>query len=181
MRIEDFRDTCSGPVALLGGGESVKRLDLDAIAQEMPVVGINESWRGFRTKWRVFIDFELQRFDGYEEYLFFPRRTSFSWRYPDDMVPIRHLPRNFNHDPPFMGFRLNEGTYGYFAGMLALEVVTWCGFDPITLLGFDCDGGYWIDDEKETPGGAKTHAVWERQLIAAITELNRGGMTVFWK
>jgi hypothetical protein len=173
VSIEDYHSAYGGPVALLGGGESVKKLNLDAIAEAMPIIGINESWRGFATGWRVFVDFELQQFIK-PETVFFPCAKNSKPVLPPRVagITIEHLARK-GSDPDFMGFNLDVGTYAYFAGMLALEVATWCGFDPIYLLGYDCSGGYWMDDEKRTPGGAKTHAVWERQLSSAI-DLLRG-------
>lgn len=180
--IAEFRGRYSGPVALLGGGESVDEIDTATLALEMPIIGINDSWRKRITPWMVYADPFKQSGAPCANIAFVPSNNHARRQPPKSLgsrvVAINHLPRVPGERPAFMGLELSRGSYAYFSGMLALEVAAWCGYDRIVLLGFDCKGSHFYDRAKETPGGAQTHETWRGMLDEAETELKRVGVSI---
>jgi len=55
VNVKELRNN-KGPCAILGNGKSLSDFDLSAIAERMPVIGINRSWKKLETPWRCFVD-----------------------------------------------------------------------------------------------------------------------------
>ena len=48
-RIDDFKDTCSGPIFVLGNGPSLDTFDINNLPYS--TFGVNRSWRKIYSKW----------------------------------------------------------------------------------------------------------------------------------
>jgi hypothetical protein len=177
MRIEDFRDAESGPVALLGNGPSLAEWNLEELAERMPLFGINRSWKLIGTRWRCFVDAEHHKeFSSVAP----PHEIAFhlSGNEPKiDGVTVHWRPRLVpGENLRFCGFELDVGTYGLFAGHFAVELAAWMGFNPIFLAGYDFEGGHFDDPDVER--SPKEVALWRKMVSNAREVLEEAGVSL---
>ncbi len=191
--LSDDRDVCvsdSGEdglvttIGLLGGGESL--LEHDFAIANMPLVGINESWRVWQTDVTVFVEPDPREGQPEPKRAYFPlphmhrsdegvlEQLRSYW--PNAQLCPIPWKRVLWEDTEFHGFNLGNGTNAFSSGMLALELVTWWGFREIHLFGFDLD----------TSAHYENHPVikqpmldeWKRQLPEAILQMESAGIRV---
>ena len=175
----DHHNTAEGPVALLGAGPSVKKVNLSSLRSWMPFIGINDSWRFWSEPIpRVFIDWDLQAGPA-PEYAVYPESGEVRARglpYDCAMIPIRWRVRVLPRVQSF-SFNLKNGTDAAFGGMFALEWAVWKGYNPIILIGYDCLGGHCYDDKKIPPG--KTMDFWRHHTQLSVDACRERGVNVF--
>ncbi len=186
MNIADFHNAESGPVALLGNGPSLAEWDLPGLAERMPLFGINTSWKLIETRWRCYVD--VAHHDAIRagiapapEVAFFleghcRKREPLGPILERVGVPIQSRPRPSN-EHGFCGGELDGGSYGLFAGYLALEIAQWMGFNPIHLISYDGEGGHF--DEPDVERSAKETESWRRDFRVARACLDRAGVRVY--
>jgi len=216
MNITDFRDTQSGPVALLGNGptlgtwvESLKsklaptvlerveigppRLGvnvdgkfavsvvLTGFTKQLPLIGINRSWKLIETPWRCYVDeahhddIRLGRAPAPE--MAFSVRDPNRLEVPCPSVVVPWTP--VTQETPkqrFCGAELDVGSFGPFAGYFALELARWMGFNPIYLFGYDGDGGHFDELDFERP--ELETRTWNGLFREARECLDRDGVRV---
>lgn len=202
LTVEGVRNSRSGPVLLLGSGPSANYRKASEWADLMPSIAVNDSWRWFpyAQAERVFVDLPMQGGRTHVIEGSNPPESSVIVNEPQPTIaytclhPSNHnkvrekariwpdtrwlvfdvVHRNRGEDVEFRGLRMNEGTHGYAGGILALEVATWLGHDPIFTLGYDfvpgprCFGG-----EKKVK--EKTAEAWKALFWKAKLELERNG------
>jgi len=181
VNIADFRGTQSGPVALLGNGPSLSGWDLSALAERMPLFGINRSWKIIETPWRCYVDeyhhedIRLGRAPAPE--IAFTVRDPNRLELPCLTVEVPWTP--ITQETPkrrFCGAELDRGSFGPFAGYFALEIARWMGFNPIYLLGYDGDGGHFDEPGFHRPEFETR--TWNELFREARTCLDRDGVRV---
>lgn len=187
MNISELHNTESGPVALLGNGLSLYSLDLRGWAARMPLFGINRSWEMAETRWRCYVDRPhheaIARGQAPAPKIAFhpegmiPRKVHIP-PMPCETVAVKWLPRlhDFRPPTPFRGLELSGGSYCHFAGFFALEIVTWLGFNPIYLLGYDGSGGHFNDPMLERPENETE--MWNESFRGARKALDAAGIQV---
>ncbi len=198
IRMEDLKNTESGPVCLLGSGPSAK--DVDFYKINMPCIGINQSWRDMDTPWRVFID-PSNWMDLYQGTAPKPELAIFPFPAHNNQAQMRvgireghifmgihpkipdltacvimHLPEGQTMYK-FNAFKLDEGTFAPFSGIFALELAIWVGYNPIYLVGFDCTGSHYFDPTFNITKFCLNS--WGRWLADAASHLHGSGIEVF--
>lgn len=143
--ISYYKDLYYGPVLLLGNGPSLNFLDPNKLT--MNTIGIHRSWRVVSSIYHVILR-SVPRTESWtnhwKEFSELP-----SYRRPDhiftsdirgpEIVPLpRHriVTRVMDKTIEF-SMDLSKGSGYYNAGILALEVAVWMGFNPIYLIGYD--------------------------------------------
>lgn len=194
--ISALHNTETGPVALLGNGRSLASWDLDAVAEMMPLFGINRSWKLATTRWTCFVDGEnddeLRTGVAPWPELVFCIEEPPGLRPSLRRISIRNAPRlppgversqivivQQHHERRFSGLDLDRGSCGMFAGHFALEIVTWLGFNPIYLLGFDGHGARFYDPPDAPGVSAKETATWNAAFSEARVALDELGVQVW--
>lgn len=150
--IFSFKDTCSGPVFVLGNGPSLDEIK-DFSALPYPTFGVNRSWRRTRSRWhfvarcdRYFRDMALHGWiadhiftpgpieNCHRKLLRFGSRSTISdvMRHfvlvpCDDRTARKHGVEWGEF--PFVGFSMS--------GAMAMKTARYMGFDTLYLLGFD--------------------------------------------
>ncbi len=187
MNIADFHNAESGPVALLGNGPSLAEWDLPALAERMPLFGMNTSWKLIETRWRCYVDvahhddIRLGRAPAPEVAFFLEDHCRKAK--PEPLGPaltrvgvsISSRPRP-SGEHGFCGAALGGGSFGLFAGYLALEIAQWMGFNPIHLIGYDGEGGHF--DEPDVERSTKETESWRQDFRVARACLDRAGVRV---
>ncbi len=167
-------------VGLLGGGKSLLKHDLENF--QIPLIGINESWRIHPTPWRIFIHPDLQ-FGPDPQRVFFP--LPHKHRHDGEILYDLHkkwpttllCPIPWLRTPHrFRGFDEKLETDALSSGLIALELAVHFGFTSIHLLGFDSDTSAHFEDHPVIdPNLAVT---WEERLLIAIRTIRQRGIII---
>lgn len=196
--MNSLKGTKSGPVCLLGSGPSAK--DVSFFRISMPCIGINQSWREMETPWRVFID-PSNWIDLYNKTAPMPELAIFPFPVGQNRAQMRvgmregrvflgihpeipglngcvigHLPEGQTMYE-FMGFKLDQGTYAPFSGIFALEIAVWCGYNPIYVVGFDCEGAHFFNPAFSITQFCLNN--WGRMLTEVAPMIRKSGVEVF--
>lgn len=152
---EDYHNTESGPVVLLGNGPSLKDWNLSRL--ECPTIGTNRSYKIHPSKCLCFVTSKLmsevmrgQCFNKVKT-IFCPEFLLYSPRWYSDPKHscwdnVRHWWVPLVGDwAPMFGYDLTKPIQLQFAGQLAIAVALWLGFTEVYLIGYDGHGGHFND------------------------------------
>ncbi len=172
MRLElsAFRDTCSGPVCILGNGPSLDTVDIAKLA--CPTIGVNRSWRKVVSHWHCcsasdvyFRDIATQRWQPH--YVFTLGTLESVKRKIDEYTPVGVEPINIDsfvvtpnafEKPNMLDWPGREVPPLCFTltGIFAIWLGAYMGFKPIYLLGYDgkCADDRYLHFNTEIPDPA---------------------------
>lgn len=165
LGVEQFRDFHKGdPVLVLGNGPSLDTVDFTRV--KIHTIGIHRSWTKIVSPYHVILRQnrwwdEIERGEWIpnvvwaraEPRWFDGRRDSFVVRVKGRTPVIHKAAAGFGR---FSFDLYQDGTWQHNAGLLAIEVAAYMGFNPIYLVGFDIEGGHFGGGDDEAKDNVKT-------------------------
>ena len=147
-----FKDLHAGePCLVLGNGPSLDQVDFSKV--KMHTIGIHRSWKKVVSPYHVILR-QNRWWDEIEQSKWIPnvvwargepgwfnaKRDSYVVRVKGRTPVICLSSAGFGR---FSFDLYQDGTWQHNAGLLAMEVAAYMGFDPIYLSGFDIEGGHF--------------------------------------